>query len=75
MKRYRLLLVLLGAMAASPGCAALRSGGPYKEACVRFGESGKNIIEDIPAPTTEGGKARLEAFTDAVEECIRLGKE
>ncbi len=75
-RRIGAVAVLLGVLALMlvpvfVGCA---SADPYKDACRRFGEAGQGIIEDMPAETP-GQKLRLEAFKDAVNECLRLGNQ
>lgn len=63
-------------LAAMPFCLAMcASVQPYKDALYRYGVAGQHIIEDVPAPTTEGGKARLEAFQEACTEAVKLGGE
>lgn len=68
-KRYGFVFapVLLAA-----GCAN-QQVKPYKDALYRYGVAGQHIIEDIPAPTTDGGRARLDSFKEACDEAVKLG--
>lgn len=60
------LLVAAAGCGTDPAC---------RSALYRYGVSGKDIIKDIPAPTTDGARARLEAFTEACDEAIKQGQK
>lgn len=69
---WTLVAVALVAAGGMVGCASVN---PYQDALYRYGVAGQHIIEDIPAPTTPGAQARLDAFREACAEAVKLGGE